>query len=184
MEEEEAGRRQVFRAGAQDWRLRAYMSVSRLVAFADWDFYYVDGNELLWRPNTGSHPEPVVVPAGFVSDLASIPRAFWQILQPTGRHAWAAVVHDYLYWTQTRSREESDLIFKMALEDSRVDPATVEVLYQAVRRFGQSSWEENARKKQAGDCRFLKARPGDFTVSWSDWKKMPAVLNCDQQGMR
>lgn len=42
--------------------------------------------------------EPIIrVPAGFVTDFASIPRAFWVVLPPTGKYGKAAVVHDYLY---------------------------------------------------------------------------------------
>src|SRR5438105_4589777 len=36
---------------------------------------------IIWEPNQSSDPglKKVVVPAGFVTDLASIPRAFWVI---------------------------------------------------------------------------------------------------------
>ena len=37
----------------------------------------------------------VVVPRGFVSDGASVPRAMWSIYPPFGRYLEAAVVHDY-----------------------------------------------------------------------------------------
>jgi hypothetical protein len=46
---------------------------------------------------------------------------FWSALRPDGEYAYAAVVHDYLYWTQSRSREEADQILKMAMEDSEVE---------------------------------------------------------------
>ena len=42
----------------------------------------------------------ITVPAGFVTDFASTPRAIWAILPPTGRYQLAAVVHDFLYWDQ------------------------------------------------------------------------------------
>jgi len=69
-----------------------------------------------WTPNPGQERyEAVSVPNGFVTDFASIPRIFWSALRPDGEHAYAAVVHDYLYWTQIRSREEADHILKMAM---------------------------------------------------------------------
>src|SRR5690349_14174251 len=40
---------------------------------------------------------PITVPAGFQTDLASIPRGLWNILPPIGGYDKAAVVHDYLY---------------------------------------------------------------------------------------
>lgn len=87
---------------------------------------------------------------GFVTDFASISRIFWSILRPDGVYAYAAVVHDYLYWTQMRSREESDTILKMAMEDFDVDRVTVSTIYEAVRLGGQTSWSENADKKAQG----------------------------------
>ena len=45
----------------------------------------------------GQHVGIVVVPAGFATDFASVPRAFWRLLPPFGEYMLAAVVHDYLY---------------------------------------------------------------------------------------
>jgi hypothetical protein len=50
--------------------------------------------------------ELVIVPRGFETDYASIPRAFWVILAPTGKHTYAAVVHDYLYASGLKTKEE------------------------------------------------------------------------------
>src|SRR5262245_47745360 len=51
---------------------------------------------ITWKPNPDQAPkfEPVVVPAGFVTDLASIPRIFFSALRPDGVYAYAAIVHD------------------------------------------------------------------------------------------
>ncbi len=154
------------------------MRVSTLMPFGDWDFYYVKGGEISWGPNTDSDSIKieVTVPEGFVTDLASIPSAFWSIRRPEGRHAFAAVVHDFLYWTQTKTREEADNIFKQAMLDSRVGKKEAESLYQAVRFFGQSAWENNKELKKNGERRFLKKFPTDYTVSWNDWKKVPDVF--------
>src|SRR5262245_38142541 len=62
-----------------------------------------------WRPNPGQErlSDPFTVPAGFVTDLASIPRIFWSALPRDGEYAYAAILHDYLYWTQVRDRATS-----------------------------------------------------------------------------
>lgn len=39
----------------------------------------------------------IVVPEGFITDFASIPRFLWSIYPPTGRYQEAAVIHDWLY---------------------------------------------------------------------------------------
>lgn len=143
--------------------------------FADWDYYYVRGT-IVWEPNSGQRFRRVEVPDGFVTDLASIPRIFWQVLKPQGRHAYAAVVHDYLYWEQDRSREEADLIFMIAMQDSKVNRATVKLLYTAVRRFGKDAWEKNSELKRSGERRLLKRFPPDFKITWNEWKNQPQVF--------
>ncbi len=150
--------------------------VTTLKPFGGWDFYYVEGGSITWTPNAGQKLQPVEVPQGFVTDLASIPRFFWQGLRPEGRYAYAAVVHDYLYWEQSRSREEADQILKIAMEDSKVDPKLIKTIYAAVRGFGQKAWDNNSLLKKAGERRLLKRFPEDFTISWSEWKKQPGVF--------
>lgn len=156
--------------------IHPFMIVTTLKPFGDWDFYFVEGGSIRWKPNAGQKFQPVEVPAGFVTDLTSIPRVFWQVLRPEGRYAYAAAVHDYLYWEQTRSREEADQILKIAMEDSKVDPKLIDTVYVAVRAFGQAAWDNNARLKKAGEHRILKRFPQDFTISWSEWKKQPGVF--------
>lgn len=155
--------------------------MAALIPFGDWDFYYVRNGSIDWWPEPvpaqlkpGELPGPIQVevrvPEGFVTDFASIPRIFWSIKKPEGRHAYAAVVHDYLYWTQRKTRLEADDIFRQAMIDSKVDQTTVTAFYQAVRTFGGSAWEANAKMKAAGERRFLKTYPPSFTTSWNEWK--------------
>jgi hypothetical protein len=147
-----------------------------LVPFADWDFYYLTNQNVVWSPNPGQKLQPVRVPVGFVTDLASIPRAFWTLLPPQGRYAYGAIVHDYLYWTQARPRDEADQILKTAMEDMKVDPVTIATIYTAVRAAGQSAWDSNERLKANGERRLLKKFPDSATVSWAEWKKNPDVF--------
>jgi hypothetical protein len=154
----------------------AALSLSTLVPFGDWDYYYVKGGSILWRPNPGQNFQFVEVPEGFVTDLTSTPRIFWQVLRPEGRYAYAAVVHDYLYWTQSRSRDEADQIFKFALEDSKVDRVARWAIYEAVDKLGKKAWENNSRLKFAGERRILARYPSDLSTSWADWKRAPGNL--------
>src|SRR5262249_6063867 len=69
---------------------------------------------ITWKPNKGQEKyHEVTVPTGFVTDLASIPSSFWSLLRPDGLYAYAAILHDYLYWFQTRPREQCDMILKL-----------------------------------------------------------------------
>ena len=116
------------------------------------------------------------MPVGFVTDLASIPQLFWSMLRPDGEYAYAAIVHDYLYWFQTRSREESDMILKLGMEDFFIDRLTIEAIYRSVRTFGGASWSKNESSRRGGEKRLLKRFPADPRTRWEDWKKQPDAL--------
>ena len=56
----------------------------------------------------------VVVPKGFMTDYASVPKIFRNIINTYGKHGRAAVVHDWLYSSQCKidiTRVEADKIF-------------------------------------------------------------------------
>jgi hypothetical protein len=130
-----------------------------------------------WRPNEpDSKIPPVAVPTGFVTDFASIPSAFYSLLRPDGEYTYAAVLHDYLYWTQQRSREESDNVFRLAMIDFQIGNSTVQTIYKAVRAFGQSAWDANRRLKAAGEKRILVKLPDDPRVTWAEWKHDASVF--------
>jgi hypothetical protein len=140
------------------------------VPFADFDYYYTDGI-LQWLPNPGQKLGPVTVPHGFCTDLTCIPQPVWSLLPKTGRYAYATIAHDYLYWTQTTSREEADDVLLAAMEDSEVGSKTKWTIYGSVSAAGNSAWNANAAAKANGDKRFLKAFPPKTKLtSWADWK--------------
>ena len=114
----------------------------------------------------------VVVPAGFVTDFASTPRALWSVIPPTGRYQLAAVVHDFLYWDQACEREQADAIFRVAMAESNVKPFERDLMWQAVRRFGLSAWNDNAVAKQVGKPRIVPAAYMNIPplVTWSDYQ--------------
>jgi hypothetical protein len=147
-----------------------------IVPFLDWDYYYTKDGPIKWSPNQGQSFQAVTVPPGFVSDLASVPRVFWSILPKQGRYAYAAMVHDYLYWVQIRSKDESDTIFKIAMQDLKVNSAITETLYRAVSLAGGSAWSQNAKLKASGERRFLKRFPSAGDISWATWKKENGVF--------
>lgn len=90
------------------------------------------------------------IPKGFTTDFASVPRLFWQILPPDGQYTGAALVHDYLYWLQLRTRKESDGIFLEAMKALGVPLVERLIMYQAVRSFGWMPWNNQARRLKGG----------------------------------
>jgi len=138
---------------------------------------YVVLKEISWQPNIGSsQQEAVVVPEGFVTDLASIPPVFFSFLRPDGEYAHAAIVHDFLYWSQQRSRSESDKVFRSAMRDLNVSEFKVGSIYRAVRWGGESAWRKNDELKKSGEKRFLSKFPQDPRATWAEWKADPDVF--------
>lgn len=61
----------------------------------------------------GDDPEElIIVPAGFVTDLASVPRMVWSFYPPDGPWAKAAIIHDFLYWTKGTGDWHSPLLIR------------------------------------------------------------------------
>lgn len=159
----------------EDAKAPIFASIPRVVPFVDWDFYYLDG-ALEWKPNPGQKLVSVKVPKGFVTDLASVPSILWAKYPPMGRYAYAAIVHDYLYWEQSTSRADADQIFKVAMKDAGVDSATMSDFHIALRTLGGLAWNNNAKMKAAGEKRVLARFPADPLTSWEAWKQMPNVF--------
>jgi hypothetical protein len=151
--------------------LGAPMRLSRFVE----PVYFVLSPGITWTPNQDNGPQytTVNVPEGFVTDLASIPPILFSVFRADGDYAQAAIVHDYLYWTQRTTRAYADDVFRIAMRDLEVRPATIQQIYAAVRSFGQASWEQNAKLKRGGEHRFLKNFPALAATRWINWKRDP-----------
>lgn len=83
----------------------------------------------------------VAVPPGFLSDGASVPRAFWSLIPPWGAYGQAAVLHDYLCehleiivsgQPQAITRAECDAILNEAMGVLNVETALRRTIYDAV----------------------------------------------------
>jgi hypothetical protein len=84
----------------------------------------------------------VTVPAGFVTDFASIPRLPFVYLAEGGKGNRAAVVHDWLYSSQAFDRATADQVLREALIASGYSKVTAGLFYAAVRVGGGSHWTE------------------------------------------
>lgn len=100
--------------------------------------------------------ETITVPTGFVTDLASVPRAMWWLIAPFDV-ARAAIIHDLLYkairqyrW-KMKDKEDADLIkaakvasdkvFLLAMRDAdpKVPGWKIYASWKAVDLFGNGS---------------------------------------------
>lgn len=83
----------------------------------------------------------VTIPAGYLTDGASVPRLFWNMIPPWGKYGQAAVVHDLLceYLTVVKngrperiSRARCDEILNEAMYSLGVPDGTRIMIYGAV----------------------------------------------------
>jgi len=111
----------------------------------------------------------IQVPAGYITDFASIPRMFWRIEPPTGRVRRAAVIHDWLYALMLVSRDQADRIFLEAMEVCGVPYLKRHAMYLAVRAGGASGYgrpeEHQAALKLVGTRQGLGAATAHLAVA-------------------
>jgi len=99
----------------------------------------------LWKLYADYKYKDITVPKGFVTDFASVPSLFWIIVPPDGEYTAAAVVHDFLYCLQDRTRNEADNIFLEIMRELGVSAWKREVMWLAVRMFGWIPWNKKEK---------------------------------------
>jgi len=121
------------------------------------DVRFIDGHDWEVRAPFEYHlghddgDECVSIPAGFVTDFASIPRGLWNVLPPTGPYGKAAVVHDWLYQrrrivnhrtglARLVERGEADRILNEGMAVLGVGRFTRWMVYSGVRMGGWKPW--------------------------------------------
>lgn len=102
----------------------------------------------------------ITVPAGFITDGASVPRAAWWLCPPfDGDYDAAAVLHDYVYRhaagavaaqlaNRVLTRAEADALLGEGLVATGTSPFTRRVIYAAVRVGGGVAWAQGRRREQ------------------------------------
>lgn len=88
-----------------------------------------------------------LIPRGFESDGASVPRLFWRVVFPNSDShvTTAGISHDYIYRVQPEgwTRLEADRMFLTYLIEFGAGRWSANRAYEAVRLFGGFVWKEN-----------------------------------------
>jgi hypothetical protein len=92
----------------------------------------------------------IEVPAGFLTDFASVPRPLWWLFPTWGRYGNAAVIHDFCYSQHCVTRRRADQVFLEGMIVLGVGRFTRTMLFTAVRLFGGPSWWSSGRRKARG----------------------------------
>lgn len=88
--------------------------------------------------------ETFVVPVGFRTDFASVPRLPFAFVLFGDVAQEAAVVHDFLYSTRAVSRKMADDVLVEAMGITGVAAWRRAPMWLGVRMFGGSHWEDKA----------------------------------------
>lgn len=109
--------------------------------------------------------EWLIVPKGFITDFASIPRVFWNIYPPTGIYMPAALLHDFYYACELKSplpyakdmdpRYWCDCLFYDVMKDCGCNWFTRYTMYRAVRDWGWITWNSKGHSEKAEITRQL-----------------------------
>jgi hypothetical protein len=138
---------------------------------------FVDGRNWIVRQpliyTIGVSKDSITVPPGFVTDFASIPQVLHSFLRQNGLYLLPAVVHDYLYWKQTCTRDQSDQILLLGMIENKVPYVQRNAIYGAVRLAGGFAWEANARDRAASMVRIIPPYRLDIGPDklWPDYQR-------------
>ena len=88
--------------------------------------------DLAYRSDAG---DVYVVPNGFKTDLASVPKIVWPILPPHGLYLSAAILHDFFCENDWISRTDGDRLFKEAMSHSNVPTWKAWTIWFGVRAY-------------------------------------------------
>ena len=87
------------------------------------------------------HYKDVIVPKGYITNGADIPRIFWSFWPPNrSDYLPAVIVHDYM--TDLDDYKKADLYFKEILELLEVGPFVVYPFYWFVRLFHKIKYND------------------------------------------
>jgi hypothetical protein len=108
------------------------------------------GNWEVQKPlvyETDLRPNDIIVPVGFQTDFASVPRLPYIFLIVGDIAQEAAVIHDYLYETQILGRRDADRVLREAALVTGCKWHQAWILYIGVRIGGWYGWNKFASNK-------------------------------------
>ena len=91
------------------------------------------------------------IPAGFVTDFASIPRPAQAVYAVDDETRCPALLHDWLYCVQLTSRAEADALFLEALVRAGVRWSKRRLIHGAVRAGGWMYWNKHGQQLRQDD---------------------------------
>src|SRR5450631_596028 len=128
------------------------------------DLFYLD-SPLIWRD---SHVT-ITIPAGFISDDASIPKAMdWvPFLDRQGLSRLPGLAHDGIYSLgREKGKAWADMMLEQFCLAEGMNQFQAGCYYQGVDLFGQSSWDKDARVATFGAITSGDFYTGTYYRAW------------------
>lgn len=115
-----------------------------MTVFPDIALIRLNGSFNLYVVHEDCRAPGLIIPFGFVTDFASIPRFLWPILPPHGAAMPPSVLHDLHYtkhpldigYSNDVQRLIADQEFRKNLIAGGISKFQAEIMYRAVRLFG------------------------------------------------
>jgi len=133
-------------AGKNDTNMNASafplpLKIENLADGSEYEFKLLSQFVFRWQGSKTQPARDLVVPAGFCTDFASIPRPLQGFLDAVNDVAPAAVIHDFLYTSQMfEDRANADGVFFDALRANGVGWMRARTLWAGVRLGGWIKW--------------------------------------------
>lgn len=146
------------------------LTLSRVIPTLDSLYILLEPFVYQWTDEESGNTYRIVVPQGFITDLASVPRVFWAIgYLPSGLHQDAAILHDWAYMHQgdfptgsfqklvgvvwanvptVWSRDECDRLFLRVMKERGTRERKRWLMYQAVHLFGGMAWRSRDPQRE------------------------------------
>ncbi len=121
----------------------------------------------------GATDVTITVPKGFMTDFASIPAPIRWALPQQGAYSRAALIHDFLYWTNACTRRQSDNLMWIAMSESNVDHYQKWFIYRGVHLGGGAAWRTNKNARRKGEPRIVPIQHIEILdgMNWTEAKR-------------
>lgn len=107
-----------------------------------------------------------VIPAGFWTDFASVPRVLWSLISPYDLGI-GPVPHDFGYFIGYRDKSYWDLVFQACMEKDQVERWKRNAAYIAVDWFGWSAWKQYRKANTKHQLHRVGSTRQMEVISWS-----------------
>lgn len=154
--------------------LISYSQIAKAVLGAD---YWMVAEAFIYYIGSMHSGRYVLIPKGYLTDGASVPRPLWWLIPPWGKYGAAVIVHDFLCETLTIivdgkpvriTREEADHILKEALDVLGVNKYISAIIYGGVsfyrKVFNVSGPQYSDAKRDLEDTLRLEMERGNNVV--------------------